>query len=195
MKITITDSSASDSYEGFKKIVFKKWNRAMRITILSFLLVGTLFIVYDLVNYNNCSFQLPIKMKTGTLEIESKCYNLHLSLGMGIAFLYFAFYFIVQYSRQKGKADRNVVFYTKTYFSVSNTRIIELSDEKIIISGDGFRSELEWKFAKNFTLIENYVIVYSLELTDALLYFKKELLNEDDYNVLLNFLNQTLTKT
>lgn len=57
MNITITDPKATESHQNFYLILSKQLGNKSKLRLLIYLGVGLLLIIYDLLNFNDCTFK------------------------------------------------------------------------------------------------------------------------------------------
>lgn len=193
MNITITDPKATESHQNFYLILSKQLGNKSKLRLLIYLGVGLLLIIYDLLNFNDCTFKFNTGLLKGKfLSNEMECINLHLSLGIGIGFciLWFTLLTIINRIKEENSLENWKSY--KTLHGNSNNKTSIIDDTGILIFGESFRFEYKWGLPKHFFRVDNYIAVYDENYSLLCCVINVNQIADDSKTELISFLEKNL---
>ena len=184
MNITIKDDQALQSYLEFNKIQLKYWSTKANIRIWLFIVIGILLVSFDLARFNAPTITF----------FESRVYNLHLSLGVGISMIYFGLMLLFGKMNAENKAFAKRYSEAEKAYSTSNSKTTLIDENFVIISGDLFKYEFNWLLLSKFTIVGGFIVIYIDEIADAPIFIKAKNISDSEYQELYSFLRKKLNE-
>jgi hypothetical protein len=122
------------------------------------------------------------------------CFNLHLSLGIGLGFLYMAVTALssIRASITKGLL-KNLKDYTVLYGNTKNESI-SFDENGIMKFTDLLRSEYKWGLLKHFFRFDHYVAVYTENMSLLCCVIDLNSVDEQERKEIVTTLEQKLTE-
>jgi hypothetical protein len=192
-----TSNQANIAYANFGKMLLARDGKKQNTAAIIFIILGLTFITYDLINFNKCGFTLgssETRINGKLISKVSKCQNLHLGLGAGIAFLYFGYFIFIQNNKHNKRTVEQRNNNVKKYYSQSSEENFTFSEDGVVHSGGYFKSEMKWDIFSKYSETNGYLLIYDDDIADALIYIRREVISEADYTELISLLNSKLKR-
>jgi hypothetical protein len=185
MDITIENLNASKSVHDLNTLIWKSYSRkSINFFILFYSLGFMLFIVGMTVfsEYNKSTF-----MDTTTYNT-----NWHLTESFGFVIIIIATFILIRFLKNKAKYFKKVKETSERHLKGTNKITIQLNDNHVTYQSSNMSSEMKWSLFSSYTILNNYLLLYTDDNMLSCIWFDKNLTNLTDLNVLMDFVKKRL---
>ena len=188
MNISLLDSDAIRTYTDHITYRFQQIRKREKRRLLNLFLIGIVLISIDLITFSDHTFS---SNRNGV----TKYYDLHLTFGMGLAFLVFIIPTAINRRFYKKKFEDDLQKSVKLYFNRHNYKKIVITDQTVSWETDLVKSEIDWAVVTSYMLLEDALFIIWESHMDAVLVIPRRILAEPDYNELISFLERNKPET
>lgn len=185
MDITIQNLNASKSIHDMNTLV---WKHHSRKSINFFILIygfGCVLFILGMTDYSGYT-------KTTFLDKTTYYTNWHFTESIGFVIIIMATILLIRFLKSKTKYFKKSTDAAARHLKGTNAITIHLNDNYVIYKSGQMNTEIQWSLFSNYTILKNYLLLYTDDNMLSCIAIDKNLINPLDFNEVLDFVKRRL---
>lgn len=185
MNITLEYTDAAKHIDQLTKILWKRYAKKAMLFFILFYGVGLWSFIMGMTAFSSYN-------KSVYMEKSISYTNWHLSESFGLVIILITSYVLYLYFRNRSNYFKTSKRVIDRHLISENKIVVNINENAVTYKSAHLNSELKWPLFIHYTILNNYILLYTDQTILSSIAIDKNLLTDTDLTLFNNFINSRL---